>query len=335
MPRRLKVPVYRPGQVPPGGAYELRSWDPADPRVADLLKYRPRYMPSAWQGHAEVIRDLVLRTPYVDKLRDRHWAGTLHAFFTWAEEKNYSTKPAALLTGDRIDAFLATGFWTSTSTPTHRSRLRKTAALVFPAPPEAAYPRRDISPGYTPAEVDRFRAACEALIHGRRGDDERNRALHREVSVILALTFGAGCGAKMLHHITEADVQWLGDVLWVSRPGRSLPVPVQPQWSALLAPTLTGDPGARLIKNNSTGKRNEAVGKVLFRARAQNPGFSGFDSDRAARTWQLHVLESANYDVLVDAAGGAAGARESRDVRGFLPERDRDQALAILAGWCA
>ena len=83
--RRLRVPVYRGGQgrpvaVSPTEAYTPMTWDAGEQRVQDLLAYAPKTHARAWAAHGDIVRDLVLRTDYFDRLRDRHLAGTLHRF---------------------------------------------------------------------------------------------------------------------------------------------------------------------------------------------------------------------------------------------------------------
>lgn len=292
--RRLRVPVYRGGQgrpvaVSPTDTYTPMTWDACEQRVQDLLAYAPKTHARAWAAHGEMVRDLVLRTDYFDRLRDRHLAGTLHRFFAWAARNGFSTDPASLLSGDRIDAFVTASF-AEGSHATHRWRLRHVAATVFPPPPAAVAIRRPAQAPHSQAERDRFLAAAASLVAGHRQDLPTRRALHRDVCVVLALTFGAGCNGQCVHQVRENWLQVQDGAVWLHRPDRTVPIPVTEPWASMLSAALTGAPEAWLLRPGTPQARNEQVGKTFYRARRFAPEFGGFDSDRAARRWHVDVL---------------------------------------------
>jgi len=96
---RRKVAVVRGGVVRPGALFTPIDWPASDARVARMRAYTPTHRPEAWLRHCDVVIDLVrqLEHEHLDRNRDRHWCGTLHAFFTWAEDHGRSTEPETLL----------------------------------------------------------------------------------------------------------------------------------------------------------------------------------------------------------------------------------------------
>lgn len=340
MTRRLRVPVFRGGQgrpveVAPSEVYAPMTWDVSEQRVKDLLAYRPHRANETWAAHSEVVRDLVLRTDYFDRLRDRHLAGTLHHFFSWAEARGFSTDPGSLLSGDRIDLFVTSSYSRGSHTA-HKWRLRHVAATVFPPAPEAVTPRREPMHPHSLDERDRFVDAADLLIAGHAGTLKTRRALARDVRVILALTFGAGCNGKTVHRVQEG---WLrrdaaGEV-WLDRPDRTVPTPIQDPWASVLLDARTGNPGAWFVRPETAQARNEQVGKVLFRARGFVPAFRGFDCDRAARRWHVDVLDSAHFADLVALLGYKPGSQTPIDLARHLSPSAQPELLARVRGWVA
>lgn len=339
MSRRLRVPVYRGGQgrpveVAPTQNYEPLTWDSSEPRVQDLLAYQPKTQHDAWASHADVVRDLVLRTDYFDRLRDRHLAGTLHGILTWAERRGFSTDPASLLSGDRIDTFVQTAYALG-SRSTHQWRLRHVAATVFPPPSETLAPRRLPMDPHTPAERDRFLAAAQTLIAGHHGDLKTRQSLHRDVIVVLALTFGAGCNGTAVHTVREEWLRHEDDGVWLDRPDRTVPTPIAEPWGSLLLDTCSGDPDAWLLRPQTPQARNEQVGKVFGRARKFAPALKGFDCDRAARRWHVDVLDKAHFADLAALLGYKPGSQTPVDLTRHLPSTEAADVRARVRGWVA
>lgn len=339
--RRLRVPVYRGGQgrpveVSPTDTYTRMTWDACEQRVRDLLAYAPKDNARAWAAHSEIVRDLVLRTDYFDRLRDRHLAGTLHRFFAWAARKGFSTEPASLLSGDRIDLFVKTTYRGHGSHSTHRWRLRHIAATVFPPPPEAAAPRAVLLSPHTVAERQRFLDAADLLVVGHKGTLQTRQALYRDVRVVLALTFGAGCNGRSVHRVREGWLRRDEHGVWLDRPDREVPTPITEPWASILLNARTGDPEAWFVAPDSNGKeRNEQVGKVFFRARNAVSAFRGFDCDRAARRWHVDVLDRAHFADLVALLGYKPGSHAPIDLAAHLEPSARPELLDRVRGWVA
>lgn len=339
MTRRLRVPVYRGGQgrpvaMTPSQTYTPMTWDETEPRVKDLLAYRPKKHKEQWLEHAEVVRDLVLRTDYFDRLRDRHLTGTLHMFFAWAKNHNFSTDPASLLAGDRIDLFVRERYQPGSHT-THQWRLRHVATTVFPPPQEAVTPRRPPMDPHTFDERDGFTAAAESLIAGHFASLPSRQDLYRDVRVVLALTFGAGCNGQAVHRVREGWLRQSTDGVWLDRPDRAVATPVEEPWASILMSARTGNPEAWLLRPNTVNARNEQVGKVFLRARKWAPGFHGFDSDRAARRWQVDVLARANFGDLIALLGYKPGSQTPVDLAQHLAPSETSELLTRVRGWVA
>ena len=333
---RLKVAVYRGGQVLPGHAYRPQELDPADSRTLDLARFRPRIEAEQWDANADIVLDLVLRTPYTDRLRDKHWAGTLHRFLCWARRRGYSLWPPELLTGDRIDEFIAATYPHPTSATVHRSRLRSIAAYIFPAPHERTFVRIPPMAPHSAADIARFLAGAEELIAGHHARSTVRQALYRDVCAVLALTFGAGCHGKDVHRVRQGWVRTKHDGnLVLHRPDRALPLPIQAGWAALLAPSLTAGPDAWIVRPQSPHGRGEQVGKIFKRARTHAPQMEGFDTDRAARRWQVDLLEASQFDVLAALCGFRTGSQTAVDLVKHVPARPLNDATAIVEGWLA
>jgi len=310
------------------------TWNESEQRVQDLLRYKPKKQKSQWQGHADVVRDLVLRTDYFDRLRDRHLAGTLHAFLSWAENSNYSTDPASLLSGDRIDLFVKERYGPG-GRPTHKWRLRHTAATIFPPPQEEVTSRRPPMDPHSPDERDRFARAAESLIAGHFASLPSRQALHRDVRIVLALTFGAGCNGQTVHRVREGWLRQGADGVWLDRPDRAVATPISEPWASILLSARSGDPDAWLLRPDTPNARNEQVGKVFFRARKWAPGFQGFDSDRAARRWQVDVLDRAHFADLTALLGYKPGSQTPVDLVQHLSTSGGADLLSRVRGWVA
>lgn len=337
MSARLRVPEHlggqgRPVTVTPSQTYAPMTWDASEPRVRDLLAYIPNDNRDRWREHREVVRDLVLRTDYFDRLRDRHFAATLHTFLTWAERNNYSTDPASLLCGDRIDLFVTENYRPG-SRSTQQWRLRHIAATVFPPPEEGVTPRRPPMAPHTHLERARFVAAAETLIAGHFSTLATRQALYRDVRVILGLTFGAGCNSTMVHRAREGWLREADDGVWLDRPDRTVATPVAEPWASHLLAARCGDSEAWLLRPRNSSARNEQVGKVLFRAREWAPAFQGFDSDRAARRWHVDVLEQAHFADLVALLGYKPGSQTPVDLAQHLAPADPAVLESRVRGW--
>jgi hypothetical protein len=332
---RQKIAIVRGGVVDPGALYSPLSWDATDTRVRNVRAYRPNYRPGAWAGHQATVIDLVLRLDHDinDPLRDRHWAGTLHAFFTWAEDNAYSTDPAALLTDSRMVDFIEKAYENKATRATHQYRLRCVAALIFPAPSSAPIPRTPAQPPHSVQEREVFLAGAKALIAGHNASLKTRRDLHRDVVIILALTFGAGCNSSVVHRLTEASVLDGPEGMWLNKPDQEMPVPVGERWAAVLRATRTGDGAAYLVSPSSTGKRNERVGKVMARARSKAATLRGFDSDRAAKCWQVGLLTATGFDVVAAMCGFRANTQMPADLIPHLPAREFGEIRAMARTW--
>ncbi len=332
---RQKVVVIRGGVVAPGSSYRVMQWDAGDPRVARLLDYRPNYRPESWANHADIITDLVLRLDHdaQDPLRDRHWAGSLHALFTWAEDRFYSTDPVDLLVDPRITEFIDGAYENDATKATHQYRLRSTAALIFPAPPSQRIPRNVARPPHTAQERTVFLTGAAALIDGRKRSLKTRRALHRDVTVILALTFGAGCMSTVVHRLRESCVASGPGGMWLTKPDQVMPVPINEPWASMIRAALTGNPDTHLVSPGSTGKRNERVGKIMFRARHHAGLLRGFDADRAAKSWQVQMLVSCGFDVVAALCDFRPATQTVSDLIPHLPQRPESDARDLARGW--
>lgn len=331
---RLAVPVFRGGQgrpveIPIGQPYEPMAWDVTNERVVNLRAFAPKEHRDQYPRHAEMVVDLVLRTDFFSRLRDRHLAGCLHRALVWAKHHGYSTDPASLLSGDRIDAFV-NATWTPPATrATHRWNLRHVASVVFPPPAEATIPRRVVLPPHTPDEEQRFLAASDTLIVRHYKDSHVRQALHRDVQAVLALTFGAGCGGKTVHRVARSWLDDQPDGLWVRRPDRNLPSPVLEPWDAILRARLDGNPDEWLVRPQTPTARSEAVGKIFKRARAIEPALVGFDTDRAARCWSLRLMAAAEFPLICASIGS-----QVKELAIHLPQPDDDDhARTLLRRW--
>lgn len=337
MTTRLRVPVFRGGQgrpveVLPTDTYSPMSWDATQQRVKDLLAYRPKSKRENWSTHAEIVRDLVLRTDYFDRLRDRHLAGTLHRFFGWAAANGFSTDPASLLSGDRIEKFVRENYAPGSHT-THAWRLRHVAATVFPPPPEVAKPRRTPLDPHSLQDKERFIRGCESLVAGHFASSKRRQSLHRDVQIILALTFGAGCNGKCVHRVKEGWIRRGPDGVWLDRPDRSVSTPIAEPWGHLILAALTGDASRWLVRPNAQGPRNEQVGKVFFDARKESPALVGFDCDRAARRWHADVLEQAHFPDLAALLGYKPGSHAPVDLIPHIDPTPHEAQVQRVRGW--
>lgn len=337
---RARMPVVRSGQtrpveVPAGEAYAVLDWDPNDTRVQALGRYRPKYGPDRWDAHRQVVCDLVLRTDYYDRLRDRHLAGTLHRFLMWAEDHHFSADPEQLLVGDRIDAFV-TQSWsiTSSSQHTHRWRLRMVAATIFPPPEETVLSRNPARAPHSDADKQRHLAAAEQIIAGNHSTSTSRQVMHRNVTCVLALTYGAGCEGKTVHQVQE---KWLIEhtdgSLWLQRPDRAVPVPIAEPWASMLRAALSGRPEAFVVRPDNTGPRNEQTGKVLFKARPVAPGLKGFDCDRAAKAWLRDMLDRAGFAHIAAMMALRPGSQTLTAISEHLPQPKVGETMAALREW--
>ena len=234
MTPRPKVPRYRPGQVPPGGLYAPLQWDRSNPRFAEIADYTPKVRPASWPEHRDVALDLVMRTLYVDRKRDREDAAALHHIFTWAKDFGFATAPESLLTGDRIDACVRALWSNKRSRATYRTRLRKVAAAVFPAPPEDVIYRQHAASAHSDDDMQRFLFATKSLVAGHKGTLPTRRNMFRDMEVILGLTFGAGTNGREVHRVRESWLRRDADVWWLHREGRAVPTPISSRWAAMI-----------------------------------------------------------------------------------------------------
>jgi hypothetical protein len=332
MAHRDKVPMYRPGQVPVGGLYAPMAWPAGDPRFVRLGVFVPVIAPERYLVHQVRCIDLVMRTPYVDELRDRERLSALHQLFIWAQDRRFSCEPESLLSGDRIDAFIHERWKTESTRATMRTRLRHVAAVVFPPAPEMQYKRRETAGMHTEDELTRFLAASASLIGGAQRDSAHRRANHRETQVLLAISFGAGANGHEIHRIRE---RWLVEDehgWWLER-GRVLRTPIPPRWMAMIAPHLTGDPQAFLLRPHCVNRRNQQVGKVMEKATKWAPGMAGFTADRAARHWHHQVLMAAHFNVVVALGGYNRDTALPMDMVPFIGVADVAAAEDIARGW--
>ena len=333
MARKATPPVFKAGQVLPGQAYTPKVWNPLDPRVRTLLAYLPRKNEAEFANHREVIIDLVLRIPFLRTNRDRQWIGTLHTFWTWAEHHHYATTPESLLCGDRIDDFVNEAYATNSTKKTHRSRLRNVAAIVFPPPVEQYFSRNETRPPHTVAERGRFMLGAAALICGHYGQSPVRRELHRNVIAILALTFGAGCPSNLMNRVEEGWLRVESDGLWLYRPDRRVPTPVEEPWAQLLLNTCSGNPKAWLIRPKQTTPRSAQAATVIARARHLEPTLVGFDADQAARRWHVDLLNAADFDVLAAVCGYRTSTQAANALQPFLKSQLVADMKNIVRGW--
>ena len=332
-----RVAVVRGGEVPQGSTYKPMEWDATDPRVAAAMAYRPNHRPDQWPRHADVVRDLVLRVEHepLDPLRDRHWLGTGHHFWSWAEDNGHPTEPAALLADPFITNFVSETWENPRTRATHQYRLRDIAAVVFPVPRYTRIPRSAPAAPHTDEQAQAFLKDADSLVAGRYSNLKTRVDLHRDVTVVLALTFGAGCTSEHVHRMRSRDLDDRPDGLWLSKPGAPMSIPVAEPWAGHLRAALTGDPDAWLLSPDSTGKRNERVGKVMAKARDKEPGLCGFDCDRAAKTWQTALLATIGFDVVAAMCGYRPGSQLPGDLVPHLPERTLASAETLARRWSA
>lgn len=334
MAAREKVPMFRPGQVPDGGRYAPIAWPTDDVRFQTLLTYSPNLSAGQWPRLRDTCVDLVMRTGFVDDVRDRERLSALFQFVLWAEDHHCDTAPESLLSGDRIDAFIADRWQGLSTKATMRTRLRHVAAAVFPPAPEMAYPRKEIALVHTDDDLKRFLAATASLVAGEHGNHPHRVAVHREMQVLLALSFGAGANGHELHRVREG---WLFEDAtgwWLER-GRTLPTPLHSRWVGLLVPHLTGDSDAFVLRPHCLDRRNQQVGKVMEKAAKWAPGLQGFTADRASRYWHARMLRAANFDVAIAVGGYKRDTGMPMDMHPNLPLRDHKAALEMVRGWAA
>lgn len=184
-------------------------------------------------------------------------------------------------------------------------------------------------------ERDGFTAAAESLIAGHFASLPSRQDLYRDVRVVLALTFGAGCNGQAVHRVREGWLRQSTDGVWLDRPDRAVATPVEEPWASILMSARTGNPEAWLLRPNTVNARNEQVGKVFLRARKWAPGFHGFDSDRAARRWQVDVLARANFGDLIALLGYKPGSQTPVDLAQHLAPSETSELLTRVRGWVA
>lgn len=319
--------------VPIGQRYTPLAWDPRDERVAALARFRPKRAVERFDAHREVICDLVLRTPHINDARDRDLLSTLHVFFTWAEHHRFSTEPDSLMCGDRINPFVHQHSLKSGARAVHRWRLRFVASCVFPPPVESEISRSELTEPHCDEDLERFLLATSTM---HRGEDEqriKRLELLRDLHVLMALSFGAGCNGRMVHQVRQSWLHGGGNDWWLERPDRERMVPILSTWAPTIESLLTGNPDDFLLSPTCRGQRNTQAGKVLAKARKISPAFGDFDLNRASRHWQVNVLDRAGFAILAGILGYRPGSQTLGDLLPFLPPVHDEAARTLARRW--
>ena len=319
--------------VPLGSAYAPLIWDTADDRHRDCSEFQPQVAPNTWPGHKEICIDLVMRTTHHDRKRDRDLLGTLHRFMTWAKAKGFACDPEHLLVGDRIDLFINKTFPNPVTANTRRWQLRVIAATVFPPPESDANRRQEALPAHSDLDLARLLDARDSLLAGRKRYSSKRLELHRDVTAILALTFGAGCNGRSVHRVQEAWLQEAPRGLELHRPDLEVPIPIGAPWATMVRECLTGDAQAWLVRPGSHVSRSEQVGKVMFKARGAVPAFTGFDADRAARHWQQRLIEVSGCALVVRMLGSKPGSQLPADLSARVTVTNNESTRERMWGW--
>ncbi|MEI6374135.1 MAG: hypothetical protein WCP26_10175 [Actinomycetes bacterium] len=306
-----------------GAVWAPIDWDASDPRVQSLRAFIPKVRPEQWSANLLLVVDLVLRTRFVSITQDRKVASTLHEFMCWAFACGYSLDPQGLLCGDRIDEFVTHRYPNPASTATYRWRLRLVGSTVFPGPAEIAISRTAPLPPHTADDRLRHIAAAERIpVRTATG-----AAMHRDVMVLLGLSYGAGCNALSLHQVREGWLRREHEAWWLDRPDRDAACPIAEPFASALAEARTGDPEAWLLRPGSPTQRSQQAGKVLDRTRTNFPALVGFDINRAARRWEVDLLAACGFGAVAAVLGYRPGRQVPGDLVPHLPPITADQAL--------
>lgn len=183
------------------------------------------------------------------------------------------------------------------------------------------------------ADQRRHLAAAGQIIAGRYAALPTRQAMYRDVSCVLALTYGAGCEAKTVRRVQEKWLETRADGLWLHRPDRAVPIPISEPWASMLIHALSGRPDALMVRPDNTGTRNEQVGKVMYNARRVAPGLNGFDSDRAAKAWLLKRLEAAGFAHIAAMTGLKPGSQMLGDLSRYLVQPPVEETMRVLREW--
>ena len=319
--RTLHAPVRQ------GEGYVPAELDLTDERTARLCQFVPSPHRNLWAEHKLIIVDLVLRTRFVSHVQDTKMMSTVHEMFCWAHSQGYRTEPQELLCGDRIDQFVMARYPNQGSWATYRWRLRSVGAAVFPGPIEQAFDRKPVLAPHSANDRLRHLTAV-SLISSHRTNTRI--ALHRDTTVILALSYGAGCNSTHLHRVRESWLHHHDAMWWLHRPDRAAPSPIAEPFGSQLADLRSGDQSAWFLRPDTPTHRNQQAGKILQRARTASASLTGFDIDRAARRWETDLLDAFGFNALAATLGYRPGRQVPGDLVPYLSPITSEQATHIV-----
>ena len=192
--------------------------------------------------------------------------------------------------------------------------LRGAARTVHPAGWPAAAPgagRKAPAAPYSPAETAALLDAATSL---------RSKRRRREMTVVVALTCGAGLTGAEITRTRWADITYDGDTAFVAVAGRT--IPVLSAYAPALASAAGGqDPEAKVLVNTSDN------GVWALHTYAREHGMDGWDVWRATNTWRVFQLCRVPLPVL--ARGLGLSSAHLAGLLAHCPEPD-DDGLAAL-----
>jgi len=295
-------------------------------RQEAALLYYPRHHRELWETYKDVLVHIVLLIPDSNPRRDIDILSTLNAFWAWAAMHRYRLDPDSLLTGNRMQAFAeAKG---NSYRQTIRYRLRSAFDAWHGKDQEPRYGRAAPRPPHTDAQRDRYIEAAQNMVARTSADHETAR----NTQFLVNASFGAGVSRSSIHKVTSS---WFhnghrGPVL--RDPVRGIDIPIPLDYAARLAPLIDPQSHQEVLRPGYP-QRDMQSSKVLRRALILAPDLHGFDVARAARRWQVDLLNAANLDVVAALCGYKRGQKTLTDLIPFLTVHTEDERSKLSEGW--